>query len=332
MNFKGIIDHKKDESALSKEEGFIELRNGQKKCKKTTRGWKILVEWRDESSDWIDLKDVKEANPIELAEYAIQCGLQDEPTFAWWVTYVIRKRERIIAKTKTKYWHTTHKYGVRLPKNAAEALRFDQEDGFPYWENAMKKEMGKAKVAYEEVPDCTPEQVQKNQVPELTGFQEITCHIVFDVKMDFARKARFVANGSTTDTPIGLCYSSVVSRDSVRIAFPVAALNDLDVLSWSCDIGNAYLNAPCREKIWFKARLECGNELVGKVCKLIRALYGLKSSSASWRKMFKDHIQQHLGFTPSITDPDMYYKNRPCGLMDQCTTNCCLCMLMMYLP
>ena len=77
------------------------------------------------------------------------------------------------------------------------------------------------------------------------------------------------------------------------------------------------MNAPCREKIWFKAGLECGNELVGKVCKLIRALYGLKSSGASWRKMFKDHIQQHLGFTPSITDPDMYYRKakRPDGSM-----------------
>ena len=315
LSFKGIIGHKRDDTALSKEEGFIELRNGQKKCKKTTRGWKILVEWRDESSDWIDLKDVKEANPVELAEYAIQSGLHNEPAFAWWVPYVIRKRERIIAKAKTKYWRTTHKYGVRVPKNAAEALQFDKEDGFPYWENAMKKEMGKAKVAYEEVPDCTPEQARRGEIPELTGFQEITCHIIFDVKMDFTRKARFVANGSMTDTPVGLCYSSVVSRDSVRIAFLVAALNDLDVLS--CDIGNAYLNAPCREKIWFKAGLECGNELVGKVCKLIRALYGLKSSGASWRKMFKDHIVQHLGFTPSITDPDMYYRKakRPDGSM-----------------
>lgn len=306
MNFKGIIDHKKDGSALTKEEGFIALRNGQKKCKKTTRGWKILVEWRDETSDWLDLKDVKDANPIELAEYAINNDLQDEPAFAWWVPYVIRKRERIIAKAKTKYWRTTHKYGVRLPKSAAEALQLDKENGNNLWAEAMSKEMGKAKVAYEEMPDCTPEDVRKGLVPELTGFQEITCHIVFDVKMDFTRKARFVANGAMTDTPVGLCYSSVVSRDSVRIAFLVAALNDLDVLS--CDIGNAYLNAPCREKIWFKAGIECGSEVAGKVCKLVRALYGLKSSGASWRKMFKDHIVQHLGFTPSIVDPDIYYR------------------------
>eukprot|EP00956_Cyclotella_meneghiniana_P022806 scaffold43502_cov23-Cyclotella_meneghiniana.AAC.1 len=55
-----------------------------------------------------------------------------------------------------------------------------------------------------------------------------------------------------------ITYSSVVSRDSVRLAFLIAALNELDIMS--CDIGNAYLNAPCREKIWFKAGIECGED------------------------------------------------------------------------
>jgi hypothetical protein len=47
-----------------------------------------------------------------------------------------------------------------------------------------------------------------------------------------------------TDAPSSITYSSVVSRDSVRIALMVAALNDLDILS--ADIGNAYLNAETR--------------------------------------------------------------------------------------
>ena len=44
-----------------------------------------------------------------------------------------------------------------------------------------------------------------------------------------------------------LTYSSVVSCESVRIAFTAAVLNDLDV--FLSDIGNAYLNADCREKV-----------------------------------------------------------------------------------
>jgi hypothetical protein len=38
---------------------------------------------------------------------------------------------------------------------------------------------------------------------------------------------RFVAGGHRTDTPACMTNSSVVSRDSVRLAFLIAALNDL---------------------------------------------------------------------------------------------------------
>lgn len=84
--------------------------------------------------------------------------------------------------------------------------------------------------------------------------------MVFDVKMDgkFTRKARLVANGNETEPTKDLTYSSVVSRDSVRIAFLFAALNDLDVLG--CDVSNAYLNAPCREKLWIEAGAEFGDD------------------------------------------------------------------------
>jgi len=70
--------------------------------------------------------------------------------------------------------------------------------------------------------------------------------------------ARFVACGYTTDRPASLTSSSIVSRDSVRIAFTLAALNNLDI--WACDIGNAHLNAKCREKIWTKAGTEFRRE------------------------------------------------------------------------
>ena len=66
--------------------------------------------------------------------------------------------------------------------------------------------------------------------------------------MDFTRKARFVEGGHVTDPPALMTYSSVVSREMVRIALLLAALNDLDVCA--ADICNAYLNAPWREKVW----------------------------------------------------------------------------------
>ena len=74
-------------------------------------------------------------------------------------------------------------------------------------------------------------------------------------------------------------YSNAVSRDSVRLVFLVAALHKLDVLA--CDIGNAYLNAPCKEKIWFVSGREFDKESMGKVMKLVGALHGLKSSGVT---------------------------------------------------
>ena len=80
------------------------------------------------------------------------------------------------------------------------------------------------------------------------GYKLIDCHMIFDVKMDLTRKARLVAGGHQTEVPTESTYSSVVSRDSVRIAFTLAALDDLEVLS--ADVQNAYLNSPTKERVF----------------------------------------------------------------------------------
>eukprot|EP00957_Ditylum_brightwellii_P054090 4096995-Ditylum_brightwellii.AAC.1 len=64
--------------------------------------------------------------------------------------------------------------------------------------------------------------------------------------MDFTRKARWVLDGHKTVNPIGSTYAGVVSRESVRIAFTYAALNDLSVCA--ADIRNVYLQAPLSQK------------------------------------------------------------------------------------
>ena len=77
-----------------------------------------------------------------------------------------------------------------------------------------------------------------------------------------------------------------MSRDSIRIAFLLAALNDLDVLS--ADVQGAYLNAPT--KVYTIAGLEFGANNVGRPVLIVRALYGLKSSGTRWR----DHMAGRL--------------------------------------
>jgi hypothetical protein len=138
----------------------------------------------------------------------------------------------------------------------------------------------------------------------LIGYKWIPCHMIFDVKMDFTCKARFVAGGHMTDPPASIMYSSVVSRDSVRIAFLITALNDLEVLG--ADVGNAYLNAETREKVYTTAGKEFG-KYEGCTVIIVRALYGLKSSGAAWRAHFSQTLQD-FGFISSLADPDVWYQ------------------------
>ena len=82
--------------------------------------------------------------------------------------------------------------------------------------------------------------------------------MIFDIKLgeNFCRKARLVGGGHTPTAPESITYLSVVSRESVRIALAIAALNRLDILE--CDIQNAYLTVMCRELIWTTAGPEFG--------------------------------------------------------------------------
>jgi hypothetical protein len=144
-----ITDHKKDGTAVSKDDGFITTMSGGTRPRQTTRGWKLLVSWKDGTSSWIALKDLKESNPVEVAEYALANKILEEPAFAWWARHVLRKRERIIRKVKSRrYWDRTHKYGILLPKTVAEALRIDRETGTDFWQKAIEKEMRNIDCAF----------------------------------------------------------------------------------------------------------------------------------------------------------------------------------------
>ncbi len=132
-----------------------------------------MEEFVDGNAQWLQLKEVKESNPVELAEYALSNKIQEEPAFKWWVPTVLRKRKRIINKVKKKYWCTTHKFGIRLPKTVEEALCIDAANESHFWEDAIKKEMSKACIAYIPVEGCTPAQVRANEIDQLRGYQEI---------------------------------------------------------------------------------------------------------------------------------------------------------------
>jgi hypothetical protein len=141
-----IVDHRKNGHALSKDDGLFTTKSGRKVPKRTTRGWELQCMWKDGTTSWLPVKDLKESNPIEVAEYAISNKIAEEPAFAWWVRKVLRHRDRILGKVKSKYWSKTHKFGIEFPKSVAEALAIDKRTGTDFWRKAIDKEMRNEKM------------------------------------------------------------------------------------------------------------------------------------------------------------------------------------------
>ena len=130
--------------------------------------------------------------------------------------------------------------------------------------------------------------------------------MVFDIKMiDFGRKARLVAGGHVTDAPAAMTYASVVSRETVRIALTIAALNSLSVKTG--DVMNAYITAPITEKVWTVLGPEFGNVECGLHAIIVRALYGLKSAGAAFRAHLSSFMRK-MGYTSCKADPDLWFK------------------------
>ena len=141
----------------------------------------------------------------------------------------------------------------------------------------------------------------------LPWYSKLTCHLIFEIKLgeNFRRKARFLADGHKHPVKLSLSYSTVVSRDSVRIAFLLAALNSVEVLS--CDIQNAYLSAPCRKKFYHVTGNEFGLEK-GKVFIVKRALYDLRTSGAAFRTFLAESFHD-MGFKHcNMADPDVWIR------------------------
>ena len=93
-----IVDHRRDdEKALQHHDKYVQTKNGRRHLRKTTKGWELLIKWKDKSESWIKLADMKESHPVEVAEYARARGIDKEPAFEWWVPHTLKKRQVILS-------------------------------------------------------------------------------------------------------------------------------------------------------------------------------------------------------------------------------------------
>ena len=134
-------------------------------------------------------------------------------------------------------------------------------------------------------------------------YKHVKGRIIFDMMMDFTRKARWVVAGHKTFDLIRPAYAGVVSRESVIISFTYAVLNDLDV--FVVDIQNAHLQAPCSKKHCITCGVEWNSKLLARKSKIVRTFYSLKYFGADFRTHLRDYMY-HLGFQSCFINDDVW--------------------------
>ena len=293
-----FTDLRKDNAiAVSKEKGTYHNSTGIKQNVIMTKGQEVQVRWRDKSTSWISLKAIKEGDPLSLAELVVTMKVHNEPAFKWQINDALQQRIRIISRLKSNVIRKEKtKFRIQIPSSVEEAKIIDDANSNTLQQDAIEKEIKNSKVAFKLLSRG------ENTLP---GYNEILYHLVFNVKLNMTYKARYVASGHLIDVPANMTYSSVVSRDMVRIRFLDAALNDLDILAG--DIQNAFLFALIEEKFFFYTGDKWGADK-DCVVVVIRALYGLKSSTLQFRNHLAATLSNKLGIKSCLADLDLWYK------------------------
>ena len=114
----------------------VKVVDGKKMVACFTRGWELCCAWKDGSTSWQKLSDLKELLPLQVAEFVLPAGIADEPAFNWWVSWVLKKRDRIVSLVKhrsARYHNCTHKFGVEHSKSIDEAYAIDAATGTSFW-------------------------------------------------------------------------------------------------------------------------------------------------------------------------------------------------------
>jgi hypothetical protein len=259
--------------------------------------YNVMLHWEDNSETYEPLTIVMNDDPVTCARYALENDLLDTP--GWKSLKKIASREKMYkrmlkqSKLKSQRRETRYKFGMQLPKSYVDATALDKANGNTLWQDAIKTEMGQI-FGYETFKDLG----KGAKAPD--GYQCINVHLVFDVKTTLQRKARLVAGGHMTEPPKESVYSGVVSLRILRLICFLAELNHLELMS--AHIGNAYLEAYTKEKIYCVAGPEFG-ELAGHTLLIVKALYGLRTLGARFHERLADTLRD-LGFRPSYADPD----------------------------
>lgn len=201
---------------------------------------------------------------------------------------------------------TRAKSGIFKPKTyttritSDEPVTYSQAASHKCWKAAMDKEYSAL------IKNKTWELVHKPDKKNLIG-----CKWTFKLKKNpdgtiNRYKARLVAKGYTQENGFDYTetFSPIVKPATIRLIFTIALENQ-----WSIkhlDVNNAFLNGTLQEEVYMQQPEGYINN-TNLMCKLNKAIYGLKQSPRVWFDKLKSRLVK-IGYHPTKTDNSLFTK------------------------
>ncbi|GJV02452.1 putative RNA-directed DNA polymerase [Tanacetum coccineum] len=263
---------------------------------------------KEDSGSKIDLEEIQESadeEPIVNTDTQQEVVTPVEPDD---ISLPIRRTSSRVSKPPQFY------YGFHIEEDKISDSTLSELDEPANYKEAMASpEAAKWKEAMKsEIQSMYDNQVW-NLVDTTTGLKTVGCKWIFKKKTDMdgkvhTYKARLVAKGYTQTHGIDYeeTFSPVAKIKSIRIMLAIAAFHDYEI--WQMDVKTAFLNGKLTEDVFMAQPEGFENAKYPKrVCKLQKAIYGLKQASRSWNLCFHEKVKQ-FGFSRSEDESCIYIK------------------------
>ena len=199
-----------------------------------------------------------------------------------------------IRKPNPRYVLLSVKSAFPEPKSVAAALQD------PNWTAAMGKEKGNMEIT--NTWDLVP--------PDPT-IEPISCGWIYKSKLNADgtlknRKARLVARGNQQEEGIDFIetYSPVVRTATIRSVLHIATVKGWNIKQ--LDVETAFLHGDLKETVYMKQPPGFTDpEKPNHVCKLRKAIYGLRQSPRAWFYKFRMFLIE-FGFKCTHGDPSLF--------------------------
>ena len=72
-------------------------------------------------------------------EFSDADNLHEEPEFKWRDNKVLKDKNKIISRVKSRFWRTSHKFSIDLLYYVEEDYAINEENGINFWRVTIDK-------------------------------------------------------------------------------------------------------------------------------------------------------------------------------------------------